>query len=274
MKTLTKLILPWVIVFIVVTTIIVAITIVGAGQQAVVTTFGKIHDNTLNPGLHWVRPFIDTVHIFDTREQKEQTDADSASRDLQSVNTTIALNYHLDPNKVNQLYQEVGELYKERIIDPSIQESIKASTANFTAEELITKRPEVKELTKKNLVERLGNRYIIVDDLSIVNFSFSDEFNKAIESKQTAEQNALKAKNDLERVKLEAQQKIEQAKAEAESLRLQKENITADLIQLRNTEVQSKAIDKWDGKLPTFIGGGTIPFVNIDTINNKDDKDK
>jgi regulator of protease activity HflC (stomatin/prohibitin superfamily) len=238
------------------------VIIITAGNQAVITRFGAITGKTLNPGMHLIIPFVDNVHIFDVREQKEQVDAGSASRDLQSVDVKIALNYHLDSSRVNQLYQEVGEQYKERIIDPAIQESIKASTANYTAEELITKRAEVKEVTKKILAERLLQKYIILDELSIVNFSFSKEFDAAIELKQTAEQSALKAKNDLDRIKVEAQQKIEQAKAEAESLRLQRENISGDLIKLREIEAQIKYIDKWNGQLPTYMGAGN-PIISI-----------
>ncbi len=231
-----------------------SVTLVRAGHQVVVTRLGAVKEQTLSPGLHFINPIIDKAHDFDVREQKNQVDSDSASKDLQSVNTTIALNYHLDSKNINKLYQEVGRQYKIRIIDPAIQESVKAATANFTAEQLITKRSDVKKITKEILSNRLNERYIILDDLSIVNFSFSNEFDKAIEAKQTAEQNALKAKNDLDRVKLEAEQKVAQAQAEAEALRLQKENVSNELIELRKVEAQKKYIDKWNGQLPQYMG--------------------
>jgi regulator of protease activity HflC (stomatin/prohibitin superfamily) len=237
---------------------------VGAGEQAVITRFGAIKSNTMSPGIHVIVPIVDRAHIFSTRQDKIEVEAEAASRDLQSVKTKIALNYHLNPAKVNNLYQEVGKDYDERVIQPAIQESIKASTSQFSAEELITKRPEVKEVMMKALKIRLEKRYIMVDDVAIVNFTFSKAFDDSIEAKQVAEQNALKAKQDLERVRTEAEQKVAQAEAEAASLRAQKSEITPELLQLRTIEMQTKYADKWDGKLPsTMVPGATVPFLNI-----------
>lgn len=243
-------------------TFVSSATIIGAGEQGVVTRFGAIKNVTLEPGFHFVTPFVDTVKVFDVKEQKEEVPADSASRDLQSVSTIVALNYHLDPSKVNQLYQEVGTDYKNRIISPAIQESVKGATAQFSAEELITKRTKVRTAVTDALKDKLERRYIILDDLNIVNFSFSEEFNNSIEKKQVAEQSALKAQQDLKRIQIEAQQKIEQAKAEAESLKLQKQQVTAELIELRRIEAQIEAIKKWNGTLPTYAGG-SIPFIQL-----------
>ena len=203
---------------------------------------------------------IDSVHQMDVRTKKIETDADSASRDLQSVNTTVAVNYHVNPLEVNRLFQEVGEDYEFSIISPAIQESVKAATAKFTAEELIAKRAEVNEIIRTNIEKRLSGNHIIIDDLSIVNFSFSEEFNAAIESKQTAEQDALRAANDLKRIELEAQQTIVQAKAEAESIRIQAEALKSnpELIQL-------EAVRKWNGVLPNYLGSNVLPFLNITT---------
>lgn len=223
-------------------------TIVGAGEQAVVTRLGAVKGDTLKSGFHFIAPFIDKAEIMDIREQKEQVDADSASSDLQAVNTTIALNYHLDAGRTNDLYREVGLLYKQRVIDPSIQESIKASTAKFTAEELITKRSEVKEQAKIILSERLAKRYIILDDLSIVNFSFSPEFSKAVEAKVTANQKLL-----------EAQYKLETAQKDAQAQLAQKTSLSPELL-------QKMAIDKWNGTMPTYVGGNA--FMNIPLITN------
>jgi regulator of protease activity HflC (stomatin/prohibitin superfamily) len=230
------------------------ITIVQAGHRGVPHRFGEVFDWTVGEGIHWVGFFTRVTH-FEVRTRKMEVGADSASKDLQSVQTTIALNYHLDPGNVNKLYQEIGVLYNDRILQPAIQESVKAVTAQFTAEELITKRPEVKMLIRQELENRLHGRYIMVDEFSIVDFAFSEGFDEAIELKQTAEQQALKAERDLERVKLEAQQQIEQAKAEAEALRLQKQQITPDLVQLR-------WIEKWNGQMPQYMGSMT-PFVGL-----------
>jgi len=231
-----------------------SLAIVPAGHRGVVTLFGKVQDQVFDEGIHVKNPFK-TVYNIEVRTKKIQVEADSASKDLQSVSTTIALNYHPAPDAVNKLYQEVGLDYSSRIIDPAIQESVKSAAAQFTAEELITKRPEVKAEITNQLRERLQAKHLMVDDFSIVNFDFSEQFNAAIEAKQTAEQNALKAERDLERVKLEAQQKIEQAKAEAESLRIQRLEINQNMLQLR-------WIEKWDGKTPQYWGGAS-PFIGL-----------
>jgi len=173
------------------------------------------------------------------------------------------LNYHVVPDKANIVYQSIGVHFGERIIDPAIQEVVKAITAKYTAEELITKRAVVGEAMRLALAERLIINNIAVDAFSIMTFSFSKVFTEAIESKQTAEQLALKAKRDLDRIKIEAEQKITAARAEAESLRLQRANISIDLIELRKIEANMKAIEKWNGILPQVTGGGSIPLIGL-----------
>lgn len=259
---LIKWVTAGVVALLVLVTLVDSATIISSGEQGIVKRTGAIRPTTLSPGLHWVIPFIDSVTVVDVKEQKEQVAANAASRDLQSVATTVALNYHLDPAKANQLIQEVGVEYKERIISPSIQESVKAATAQFSVEELITKRQEVALKIRQTLTEKLARKYILLDDLSIVNFSFTEEFNKAIEAKQVSEQQTLKSRQDLERVKVEAEQKVAQANAEAAALRAQKSEITDQLIRLREVEAQIKAIDKWNGQLPTYTGS-TVPFINL-----------
>jgi len=231
--------------------------VIDQGERGVLLEFGQAKA-IFEPGLHFQIPIVHRVVVFDVRTKKEQVDAGSASKDLQLVQTTIALNYHADPKMVDKLYQQVGMDYESRVIAPAIQESIKASTAKFTAEELITKRSLVKDDTQQNLAERLSTYYVIIDDFSIVDFSFSPEFDAAIESKQTAVQQALKAENDLRRIEIEAKQRIETAKAEAESIRIQAEALkeNADLIQL-------KAVEKWNGILPTYMMGNSIPLINL-----------
>ena len=194
---------------------------------------------------------------IDVQTQKEQVDATAASKDLQNVTTTIALNYSIDQSKVVELYSNIGTSYKERVIDPYIQESVKATTANFTAEELITKREEVSEEVKAHLAERLSPLGIVTQGLSIVNFKFSESFNDAIENKVTAEQNALAAKNKLAQVQYEAQQAVEEAKGKAEALRIESNAISSNpkVLELR-------AIEKWNGVLPQVTGGAT-PFINV-----------
>ncbi|HZP12472.1 MAG TPA: prohibitin family protein [Nevskiaceae bacterium] len=239
-------------------------TSVAAGHKGVVTTFGKVSPEALDEGLHLINPLSRVVSVS-TRIQKVDSQGDAASRDLQSVTTHIALQYHLSAKDIASFYQHVGLGYEDTIVAPQIQETFKAVTARYTAEELITKREEVRhairELLDTKLRELTGGG-LLVDDFSITNFQFSHSFNAAIEAKQEAEQLALKAKRDLERIQVEAQQKVAMAEAEAAALKAQKQEITPDLIKLREIEVQRMAIDKWDGHLPN-VNGGAMPFLNL-----------
>lgn len=238
--------------------------IVPAGNRGVITTFGKVSADVLDEGLHFRIPIAQTVHLMDVRIQKGEGSGDAASRDMQQVHTSVALNYHVNPAEAANVFRELGQNIGDRIIVPAVQEAVKAATAQYTAEELIAKRPEVRDRIRFLLVERMTRHGVVVDEFSIVNFQFSKSFNEAIEAKTTAEQLKLKAERDLQRIRVEAEQKVTQAKAEAESLALQKQQVTAELIRLREIENQRKAIEKWDGKLPQ-VSGGAIPFINVQT---------
>lgn len=234
--------------------------IVGAGERGVVfSTFGGVQQGVRGEGLQLKVPFIQTIIPIDVRIQKAETDSSASSKDLQTVQSRIALNYHIAPEQAWQIYQEVGTLYKERLIDPSVQEAVKAATAQFTAEELITRRAEVSDEIREMLKERLVPHNIVVDEFNIVDFNFSSVFNEAIEAKQTAEQDALRAERELDRIKIEAEQTITAAQAEAESQRLQRETLTEELLQFR-------AIERWDGVLPQVVGGA-VPFINLETMS-------
>ncbi len=241
--------------FVVLVIVMGAFKIVNPGERGVLVTLGDISDVVQDEGLHMIIPFVQRITTIDVKTQKVEYESSSSSKDLQSVRTVVALNFKPDSTSVGKLYQNVGLNYEYKVIKPAIEEAVKSSTAKFTAEELITNRSEVKDAIAQNLSERLTKFFIEVEEVSIVDFSFSAEFDAAIEQKQTAEQQALKEKWNLERVKIQAQQTIEQAKAEAESLRLQRQDLTPELVNLR-------AIEKWDGVLPKVTGGST-PLVNI-----------
>lgn len=238
--------------------------VINAGNRGVITTFGKVNPVVLEEGLHLRIPIMQQVAEINVQIQKGEGDGDAASRDLQQVHAKIALNYHLIPNRVAETYQAIGDLNSvgDRIIIPAVQEATKATTAKYTAEELISKRPEVRDQISQFMRDRLLRHGIQIDEFSIVNFRFSESFNQAIEAKTTAEQLKLKAERDLERIRVEAEQKIASAKAEAESLRLQKQEITPDLLKLREIENQRVALEKWDGRLPQ-VTGGSVPLINI-----------
>ena len=241
---------------------------VGAGERGVVLNFGAVQDEVLGEGIHFRVPIKQEIILMDVKIHKAVTDAASASSDLQDVALSVALNYHVIPDKANLVYQTIGVEFKDRMIDPAIQEVMKAVSARYSAEELITKRPAVSAEMQESLTSRLLRSNISVDAFSIVSFSFSKIFTDAIEAKQTAEQNALKAERDLDRIKVEAQQTIAAATAEAESLRLQKMNISPDLIELRKIEANLKAIEKWNGILPQVTGAGAVPFIGVNDLKN------
>jgi prohibitin 2 len=236
---------------------------VGPGSRGVVLNFGAVQKSVLNEGLHFLIPVMQKAVIVNVQIQKATTETVAASSDLQDVTSTLALNYHVLPDMANVVYQTIGIEFKDRVIDPAILEVVKAVSARYTAEELITKRPLVSEEMRQALTERLKIHNIVVDAFSIVAFSFSKVFTEAIESKQTAEQLALKAKRDLDRISVEAEQTITAAKAQAEALRLQKANISGDLIELRRIEANLKAIEKWNGVLPQVTGNGGVPLIGL-----------
>lgn len=260
---MSKSLLMFVLVVILIVVVVLnSYVIVNAGQRGIVLQLGAVRPIVMSEGLHFKIPFIQNVIPVEVRVQKSQSDQTAASKDLQIVTTTVAVNFHLDPNQVNKLYQSVGLSYGERIVDPAIGEAVKAITAQYTAEELISKRSEVSAKIKETLSSKLATYFMVLDEINITEFKFSEEFNNAIEQKQIAEQQALKANLDLQRIEIEAKQKIEQAKAEAESLRLQKQEVTPELVKLREIEAEIKAIEKWDGKLPN-VTGGAVPFIDV-----------
>jgi regulator of protease activity HflC (stomatin/prohibitin superfamily) len=243
--------------FLFLTLVTSSIGTIGPGERGVLLQFGAVQDKVFGEGLYFKIPIVHKVVKMDVKIQKDEIPASAASKDLQIVTSTIALNYHLDPNAVNTIWQELGPNYNTRVIAPSIQESVKAITAKFTAEELITKREEVKEQIKSNLAERLMSRSIIVDEFNIIAFEFSKAFNEAIEAKVTAEQLKLKADRDLERIKIEADQRIADARGKAEAIRIE-----AQALSQNAKVVELRWIEKWDGKVPTYWGNAS-PFIGL-----------
>lgn len=233
-------------------------TIVNPGERGIVLRLGSV-SRVLDEGIHLKIPLLEKVTKTNIQTQKEQTNAEAASADLQNVRTTIAVNYNVAPDKVADLYVKVGTSFPSTIIDPAIQEVVKSVTAKYTAEQLITKRSEVTDDIKVQLAQKLLLNDIAVTSVSIVNFDFSPSFNEAIERKVTAEQNALAAKNRLDQVKYEAEQRIAEANGEAQAIKIQ---ATAIQQQGGSEYIQLQAINKWDGKLPQYMTGA-VPFINL-----------
>jgi prohibitin 2 len=230
---------------------------IAAGERGVHLRFTAVTGKVFGEGLYFRIPLIESVQTMDVKVQKYEMQSNAASKDLQTVHSVVALNFHIDPDRVANIYQDVGLQFRDRIIDPAMQEAIKASTAKFTAEELITKREMVRDEIKAQLTSRLKGRNILVDEFNIVNFDFSKNFNDAIEAKVTAEQQALAAKNKLEQIKFEADQKIAEARGKAEAM-----TIESNALRSNPQILELRALEKWNGTLPQ-VTGGAVPFINL-----------
>jgi len=250
-----------------------AVQIVDAGHRGVLLHWNAV-DLTVPPlteGLHFVTPFADSVVQMEIRTLKFVKATSAASKDLQTVSTEITVNYHPDPNAVNILYQSVGLTYENRVITPTVEEVVKQVTANYNAEELITKRPQVKADIEADISSRLSEFNIITEIVSITDFQFSALFASAIESKVEAEQKAFKAENDLKRIEVEARQHAAQAEGVA-AANIAQANGEAQAIKIINEALASNPqylewlkTQQWDGKLPLVVGEGGTPFIAIPT---------
>jgi regulator of protease activity HflC (stomatin/prohibitin superfamily) len=232
--------------------------IITTGERGVVISFGSANGRVMNEGLNFKFPFFQSIERFSVQIKKDQVKSTAASKDLQNVNTEIAINYKMNESKLVDIYRNIGVDIKSNIIDPSIQEAVKSITSKYTAEELITKRESVREDIQIALAQKLKSYGVEVDQINIVNFKFSNSFEDAIERKVTAEQNALAAKNKLEQVKFEADQQIAKAKGKAEAMRVESQAINSNkqILELR-------AIERWNGVLPLYVGSGSVPFINV-----------
>lgn len=216
-----------------------------AGNIGIVTRFGRV-ERVADSGFMVKLPFIEKVVKMDTRVQKEEVQSSAATKDMQDVNSTLALNYSISKEAALEIYNNLGTDYKDNIIVPALHESFKAGTAKYTAEELITHRTEVKEIILAEIKERLSVYGITITDLNIVNLDFSHAFNQAIEAKAIAQQNVEQAKQELERAKIDAEKKKTEAEAEAAAQRAQQETLTELM-------VKKMWIEKWNGQLPSTM---------------------
>ncbi|MGN1402953.1 MAG: prohibitin family protein [Ruminococcus sp.] len=248
-----------------------AVTIVPAGHSGVVVTFGKVSERVLDEGMHFKIPFAQQVVMMNNKIQKTEVDSNSVSRDLQTVSSGVAINYHITKDASAEIYQNIGEQYADTVLQPAIQEAVKAVTAQYTAEELITKRSAVGDEIGETLSNKVSEYGILIDKFNIVNFDFSEEFNAAIEQKQVAEQNKLRAETEKEQQIIEAEaaaeQKVIAAEAEADAIRKKaeaeaeaNEKINASLNQ---NVLRYQQIDKWDGKYPSVVSSDSSILVDI-----------
>ena len=246
-----------------------SVVIVQAGHRGIVLYVGAVENRVLGEGIHFIIPFAEQVIQLEVRTLKFQADASAASNDLQEVATVIALNYHVDPSKANIIYQQLGADYTNRIIAPTIQESVKASVAKFNAEQLITQRETAKATIAQAIRNTLSSRDILVENVFITDFQFSQAFANQVESKVVAFQKYLTEQNNLKAIQVVANQTVVRAQAQA---RANVANATGEsqairLIteQLRQSPqyLQWKAIGRWDGQMPFALGSGGFPFFQL-----------
>ncbi len=240
--------------------------VVPAGHSGVVMTLGKVSDQVLAEGFHFKAPFVQQVEMISNKIQKKEVAANAVSKDLQTVNSNVAVNFRVSNASSASVFQNIGRGYEDVVLLPAVQESMKSVSAKYTAEELITKREAVSEETKDTLESKVQEYGIIIEKFNIVNFDFTDEFNAAIEAKQVAEQNLLKTKTEQEQAlviaKTEAEKKVLTAQAEADAIKVkaqaQAEANRQLSASLNATLVEYQKVQKWDGKLPTATGGSAI----------------
>jgi len=259
--------LPWariptgLVIGIVIAGLVSGLGTVPTGHRGIHLRWGAATGKVLNQGIYYVTPFIENVYKMSVQVKAHHTKAAAASKDLQNVSTEVTLNYAVQPDKASSLFRDVGAEYEKTIIEPAVLEAVKATTANYNAENLITERSLVKDKLQERLSARLATHGIVVDAVSITDFTFSPEFTQAIELKVTATQNALAAENNLKKVQFEAEQAIAKAKGEAEAIRIQVQAIQQ---QGGKDYVALKAIERWDGKLPSYmLGSSALPFISI-----------
>jgi regulator of protease activity HflC (stomatin/prohibitin superfamily) len=235
--------------------------IINAGERGVLMKFGQVQDEILDEGLHVIIPLVNTVQKLSVRVQNQEISAEASSKDLQNVYTDVSLNWHILPDEVNLSFQQIGDEQAiiTRIINPAVEEVLKAVMAKYTAEEIITRRGEVKAGVDELLTVRLKQYHIGVDDISLVHVHFSTRFSEAVEAKQIAEQEAKRAEFVALKAMREAEANVNLAKGEAEAQRLLKENLTPELL-------QKQAIDKWNGSLPLIVGSDTNKVVDINRL--------
>lgn len=257
-----RIVIPVVIAIVVVIIALNSFTVVEAGHTGVVTTFGKVNEGVLQEGIHFKLPFVQQVVKIDNRIQKLEVNTEAFSKDLQSVNTVLAINYRVDTAKSYSIYKNIGEDYENVLVVPAVNEVLKAITATYTAEESVTNRQLISDGLVSGLNEKLNDIGLYVTDVNIIDFDFSDAFITAIEEKQVAQQQLLKAET-------EKKTKITNAQADAESQKIRAEgeaqaNKTISE-SLTDQVIENKKVEKWNGELPKVSGGaGTFVDIGLD----------
>jgi regulator of protease activity HflC (stomatin/prohibitin superfamily) len=238
-------------------------TTVPTGHVGIKTRFGKVQDSVIQEGLNVKTPFIEKIVKIDCKTKKIEESSEGSTKDMQTVTSTVAVNYNVKKDSANILYREVGKEYEDIIIKPAILESIKSTIAQYTAEELITKRAEVSNKIQETLNGKIENRGFDITEFNLTNIDFSEEYDKAIEAKAVKQQEVATAKAELEKQKIQNEKEISIAQKDAEVMRLQNQEITDKTLRLKELEVQEKVANKWNGQLPSTTLGDNIPMINL-----------
>ena len=246
-----KWVIPGVIVFFALIVVLNCFTIVEAGHTGVVVTLGEVNEGVLQEGIHFKIPFIQQIVKIDNRIVKLEVQTEAFSKDLQTVTTTLAINYRVDTTKSYSIYKNIGANYEDVLVTPAVNEVLKAITAQYTAEESVTNRALISDGLVEGLNDKLNNIGLYVTDVNIINFDFSEAFITAIEEKQVAQQKLLKAETEKQTAITNAQAEAEtiriKAEAEAEANRTISESLTSAIL-------ENNKIEKWNGVLPQVTG--------------------
>lgn len=234
------------------------IAIVNAGQRGVKVTMGKVSPQSYTEGVHFVTPFISHIYPMDVKTQKINIRTQVYTKDIQQASIAYVINYNLQPENAHNMYREVGRDYKDTVLMPVVEGTIKDVIGKWNAQDLVANREKATKEILTKLQEHLSDNYINLTDFQMTAINYSDVFEKAIESKVTAEQEALKAKNKTVQVQEEAKQKLISAESEAKSMAIRAHALTQN-----KALVEYEAVKKWDGKLPEYMMGNTVPFLSL-----------
>lgn len=237
--------------------------IVDTGHRGVKTHFGKVEGDTLDEGLHFYNPLTSNIVELSVREEKFEKTTVAYTKDVQQVQVKYAVTFFPDKSKIHLLYQDLGMAWADKILPQTIEGAVKAVIGQYEAVDLIAHRSKAVEEAQTFVIEQFKSRAVNITRVELVNLDFHDEFEKAVEAKVVAIQKAAEAKNRTVEIEENARQKMIAAKAEAESMR-----IRAEALSKNKGLVEYEAIQKWNGELPTYVMGGSIPFINLDTKKN------
>lgn len=234
------------------------IVVVGVGQRGVKVTLGKVSPESLGEGMHFIMPYIQRIAKMDVKTQKYTTQTHVYTKDIQQAKISYVVNYNLVADSAYRMYQEVGMDYVSKVINPVLEGTIKDVIGKWNAQDLVANREEATNDILAKLKDQLTERYVNVTDFQIIDIGYSEVFERAIESKVTAEQDALKAKNKTVQIQEEAKQKVISAEAEAKSM-----SIRANALTQNKALVEYEAVQKWNGILPQYMMGNSVPFINL-----------